>query len=951
MTPNHPCKEHKWAALTLSLALLVIAGAGMMIAAQQPAVAEGLAAAAAPRPEGNYGGSFRFADYEPLSLDPIDVDFNSGSRSVVRQVFEGLTRWDDDLSTQPAIAQSWASSDAQNWTFYLRPGVRFHNGRLVTAQDVVYSWDRVAAAGNEWYEYLVGSLLSAVTAVNNDTVEVMLSEPFASLPSVLALPFMSVVPSETVGTIATNPVGSGPFQFTSWTPGDSIALTYYDDYYGGRPYLDSITYQFYADEDAMYEDYLLGNLELSPVPSDRITEVVGSPNAIFGNRLNLYYYGMKVDWPPFDDVRVRQALNYAVDKPDIVDHVADGYNVTAEGPVPPGIEGYDPPVPAYAYNPTQALDLLAQAGWTDTNSDGILDDGAGTDLTIELWFNTSANHEAIANAVADDFRDIGGLGVGATVEISHTDWSNYLSNLDLYPMYRLGWNADYPSPYNFLYPFFDSESGHNYTHYNNPQVDAWLDQSLATLDLTARQALYGSIETQVQDDAPFINVLYAGAVYVKGEDVLGLVIPSWGIDAIRMANVQMFFSTHDVEPQSILYPKSSVLIQPIAPSIKVRNAGSSTETGLPVRCRILQGATELYNQTLTIATLSPFATHILAFPAWTPPGAGNYTVEFTTLLPGDENPANDQESAAVEVTDVAFYDAYTRDNPTDIGSVPTLSWWQSPDLLVRHQADGPIRHQDPILGQTNYVYVQVRNIGNDTITDAYVDVYWHEPATAIICGDWAPINPAPIPVGSLAPGQSAWVVTPWLPTVEGHTCLFSRLWSSQDPVTVECDVAWDNNIAQRNVEVVDLDGGGRYTLAQAGQAIVLFEVTNVRDLPASADLIVERGTFPTTGTLVLEFSRDLFTRWQASGSVSGGAPIPDTTRIEVTDPVSATIAGLPLGVRESQQVQMYLDGPPGREFALHVSQRIDGALVGGMTYETEAPWPVYLPLVLRNYTP
>jgi hypothetical protein len=541
--------------------------------------------------------------------------------------------------------------------------------------------------------------------------------------------------------------------------------------------------------------------------------------------------------------------------------------------------------------------------------------------------------------------------VGATVEISHTDWSQYLSDLDLYPMYRLGWNADYPSPYNFLYPFFDTDGGSNYTHYSSPQVDAWLDQSRATLDLTARQALYESIETQVQDDAPFINVLYAGAVYVKGEDVLGLVIPRWGIDAIRMADVQLFFNTHDVEPQAILYPKSSVLIQPIAPSVKVRNAGSSTETGVPVRCRIVQGGTELYNQTLTIATLSSFATQILAFPAWTPPATGNYTFEFTTLLPGDENPANDQESAVVNVTDVAFYDAFTRDNATDTGAVPTQSWWQSPDILVRHNDDNVRRHQDPILGQTNYAYVQVRNIGNDLITDGYVNVYWHEPSTAIICGGWAPINPTPIPVGTLAPGESRWVKTPWAPTVEGHTCLFSRFWSSDDPVSYECDVAWDNNIAQRNVEVVELEDGGRYGLAQTGQASVLFEVTNVRELPASVDLVVERGTFPSTGTLELEFSRDLFTRWLAAGSVSGGAVVPDTTRIEVTDPISATISGLPLGVRESQQVWMHLDGPPGEEFALHVSQRIEGAIVGGMTYQTEAPWPIYLPIVVRGYSP
>ena len=200
-----------------------------------------------------------------------------------------------------------------------------------------------------------------------------------------------------------------------------------------------------------------------------------------------------------------------------------------------------------------------------------------------------------------------------------------------------------------------------------------------------------------------------------------------------------------------------------------------------------------------------------------------------------------------------------------------------------------------------------------------------------------------------------------MPPIEGHTCLFSRFWSGDDPVTFECDVPWDNNIAQRNVEVVDLEGGtaGMRSLAQTGQALrlrsgqasVIFEVSNVYDLPGSVDLIVERGTFPITGTIVLEFSNDLFSRWQAAGgTVEGGAVIPGTTRISVTHPVSATVAGLPMGVREMQQARMYLTGPPGAEFALHVTERIAGTIIGGITYRTEIPWTIYLPVVLRDYS-
>ena len=124
----------------------------------------------------------------------------------------------------------------------------------------------------------------------------------------------------------------------------------------------------------------------------------------------------------------------------------------------------------------------------------------------------------------------------------------------------------------------------------------------------------------------------------------------------------------------------------------------------------------------------------------------------------------------------------------------------------------------------------------------------------------------------------------------------------------------------------------------------------MRDLPASVNLIVERGTFPTTGTLVLELSNYLFSRWQdAGGTVEGGAMIPGTTRISVTHPVSATVVGLPMDVRETQQARMHLVGPPAAEFALQVTERIEGTTVGGMTYRTEIPWTLYLPLVLRNY--
>jgi hypothetical protein len=189
-----------------------------------------------------------------------------------------------------------------------------------------------------------------------------------------------------------------------------------------------------------------------------------------------------------------------------------------------------------------------------------------------------------------------------------------------------------------------------------------------------------------------------------------------------------------------------------------------------------------------------------------------------------------------------------------------------------------------------------------------------------------------------------------VPPIEGHTCLFSRLWSGGDPVTSECDVLWDNNIAQRNVEVIQLGEGDLHTALQTGQASVQFELANLRDLPAVVDLVVERGSFPPTGTLVLELGQELFSRWQAAGGeVRGGAAIPGTSRIEVTDAVSATVVGLPLGVREMQRARLQMGGPPGAEFVLYASERIGGDVVGGMTYHAETLPMIYLPLVVRHH--
>jgi len=496
---------------TIILGLVVLLLAALATASERPKASTSF-----------YGGNFRYPIGEPTSLDPVDdgADF-----ALLGQIFDGLVKYDEDQDVVPAIAESWISTNAITWTFTIRDGARFHNGRQITASDVYLSWLRAATTSGYWYMMTDYAGVSSYSALDANTFQVVLNGPYAPFPYILGLPPFSVVPPEELGTIDTSPVGSGPFVFQSWTAGSETVLEANTDYYAGRPYLDNITFSFYGSDDEMYTEFQADNLDISPVPRAYQDGLIGDPNVIMVYGCT-YYFGMKVDWPPFDNVRVRQAINYAVDKQDIIDNVVDGYQIVADGITPPGMQSYDPVVEGYDYNPTEALSLLADAGWTDTNDDGILDDGAGTNLTIEMWHNTSTAHAAIAAAVADDLRDIGGTGVGATVTISDTDWTTYLDNVHTsYPMYRLGWCLDYPEPFNFLDPIFRSTGASNHSHYNNSSVDAWLDLAMATLDGTSRRILYAFIEMQIQEDAPHINLYYYGSVYIRQPLVRGLVIP------------------------------------------------------------------------------------------------------------------------------------------------------------------------------------------------------------------------------------------------------------------------------------------------------------------------------------------------------------------------------------------------------------------------------------------
>jgi oligopeptide transport system substrate-binding protein len=452
---------------------------------------------------------------DPATLDPARVSDVYG-RSVAQQIFDGLVTFDQTLAIAPALAEHWkASRDGLVWTFTLRKGARFHHGRDVTPDDVVFSLTRIldpklksSAADTFWIikgarEFAEGraKTVSGVVALDDRTVQITLVEAFVPFMTALAMGHAKIVPRDLVEsaaeTFGTHPVGTGPFRFVGWDRGRSITLAANPDYFAGAPRLGRVTYRIFPGEpvDAMYAEFLKGNLDESPVPTQDHDKIVRAPGRQYVKRpmFNLRFYGFNTRTKPLDDRRVRQAIVHAVDRAGIIESVFQGRYYPARSILPLGTLGYNPGLRALAYDPARARTLLAQAGHPG---------GAGLP-PITIWSSVRSprllvEHDHIVKSLA-------AVGIRATYQYQ-TDWPEFSRMLvqGRAPMYLYNWNADIPDPDNFLGLLFHSRSPRNYTGYANATVDDLLVAARNERDAPRRVELYRKAEQLVLDDAPVL---------------------------------------------------------------------------------------------------------------------------------------------------------------------------------------------------------------------------------------------------------------------------------------------------------------------------------------------------------------------------------------------------------------------------------------------------------------
>jgi peptide/nickel transport system substrate-binding protein/oligopeptide transport system substrate-binding protein len=494
------------------------------------------AAAAAPPVDG--GAYRRPLGNDPATLDPARIA-DVYSRSVAQQIFDGLVQFDQTLTITPALAQFWkASRDGLTWTFTLRKGVRFHHGREVAADDVVFSLTRILdprtrSAGADQLltirgaqEYRGGRAprVTGLVALDPTTVQITLTEAAVPFVSVLAVGHAKIVPRELVeqqgDAFGSQPVGTGPFRFVRWDRGREIVLAANPDYFDGPPRLSRVVYRIFPGEqhDRVFQEFQAGGLEDAPVPSRDYRQIVTSQKYVYVKRtmFNHRHYGFNTRLKPLDDRRVRQAVIYAIDREALISEIFLGRHILARGILPPGTFGYNPKLGGYPHDPARARELLVQAGYP-----------GGRGLP-PLAFWSSVRFEDALREHERMRRDLEAVGIKAEFHYL-TDWPAFARQIaeGKLPIFLHGWYADVPDPDNFLFMLFHSQSPRNLFGYANPVVDGLLSRARGEQDPLQRVELYRRAEELIVDDAPVLPIWHLTyerlfQPYVRSVEVNGL---------------------------------------------------------------------------------------------------------------------------------------------------------------------------------------------------------------------------------------------------------------------------------------------------------------------------------------------------------------------------------------------------------------------------------------------
>ncbi|MBI4283348.1 MAG: peptide ABC transporter substrate-binding protein [Chloroflexi bacterium] len=483
---------------------------------------------------------------DPTTLDPhLASDVSAGQ--IVVEVFGGLVTLDRNLKVVPDLAEKWTvSADGKTYTFSLRRDTKFHNGKPVTARDFKWSLERAAdpkllsTTVDTYLGDIVGireklrgesQEVTGVKVIDDYTLEITIDAPKAYFLAKLTYPTGFVLDQENVGT-RTNwfltPNGTGPFKLKEYVPGTVLILERNPDYHLGAPKLDSVRFLLAGGTAmVMYENNEIHLTGVGLADLDRVRD----PKSPLSKELHTAppsfdtsYLGLNMTIPPLDDIKVRQALAYAINKEEIASKVLADRVKPAYGILPPGFPAFNSDLKGLTYDLEKAKKLLAESKY-----------GADPKKLPRITLTVSG---ALGSAIGLDMEAILAMwrdNLGITVEVQQVEFATFLKDLNAFrlQMYALAWVADYPDPQNFLDLMFHSRSQNNQTKYSNAEVDRLLETARTVRDEKTRFSLYQQAEQIVVNEVPWIPLWYPGEGYVlikpqvKDYLLLPIIVPKY----------------------------------------------------------------------------------------------------------------------------------------------------------------------------------------------------------------------------------------------------------------------------------------------------------------------------------------------------------------------------------------------------------------------------------------
>ncbi|HSW51050.1 MAG TPA: peptide-binding protein [Bryobacteraceae bacterium] len=466
----------------------------------------------------------------PMVLNPIlATDVPSGTINDL--VFSGLVRANHRLEFEPDLAESWEmSQDGLVWTFHLRDNVAWHDGAPFTAEDVAFTLERIRDEATITVRRADYEQVERWEVVDPHTFRVYLKEPFAPALQIFAIGILPkhLLQGVDVNTAPfnTNPVGTGPFRFREWKPDVHVILDRNEDYFGQVPYLDSIVFRAIPDDAVRMEELAGGGIDYTgilPVQYERMKALPHLAVHTFP-ALRFEYFGWNERLPLFDDDRVRNALGLALDREAMAVAAYEGFAVPATGPFPPVSWAVDPAVEPLGYDPERAKQLLAEAGWRDTDGDGWLDrDGKRFEFEF-LGRAGDPSAKMVIELAMEYYR-----AVGVKLNPLFLEWSDLVSRLDpprrAFEAFFLGFTVGIDPDVHIFYHSTQAEAGFNDTNFQDAEADRLIDEGRSTMDFAARKQIYHQLHRRLHETQPVTFMFFSEAILGVDQRFQG-VVPS-----------------------------------------------------------------------------------------------------------------------------------------------------------------------------------------------------------------------------------------------------------------------------------------------------------------------------------------------------------------------------------------------------------------------------------------